>query len=158
MNCPAGTAYYHKPRGSWKINKIYAVSILNGSVRSPLITDTEVNVEFTVTEPLLLSPFVRGSGYGKQGSYGIQAMNFQIVMTGNANRAWRIAKFGTTGKTRSLVSFANSQLLFQFLTPHASDMLDPRNVVPYYKGPNLQDRWEQHSSRQNGKRTTDGHQ
>ena len=98
-----------------------------------MITDTEVNVEFTVTEPLLLSPFVRGSGYGKQGSYGIQAMNFQIVMTGNANRAWRIAKFGTTEKTRSLVSFANSQLLFQFLTPHASDMLDPRNVAHDYE-------------------------
>ncbi|MFM7980045.1 MAG: phage major capsid domain-containing protein, partial [Candidatus Fonsibacter sp.] len=24
MNRPAGTAYYHKPRGSWKVNRIYA--------------------------------------------------------------------------------------------------------------------------------------
>ena len=36
-------------------------------------------------------------------------------------------------KTVSIVSFEDSQLLFQFLTPHASDMLDPRNVVPYYE-------------------------
>ncbi|MFM7982155.1 MAG: hypothetical protein ACKPKO_22835, partial [Candidatus Fonsibacter sp.] len=26
MNRPAGTAYYHKPRGSWKVKKIYALN------------------------------------------------------------------------------------------------------------------------------------
>ena len=31
--------------------------------------------------------------------------------------------------------FADSQLLFQFLTPRASDMLDPRRVVPFYGFP-----------------------
>ena len=61
-------------------------------------------------------------------------MNFQMVLTGNANRAWRCASFGRS-KTVSVVDFTNSQLLFQFLTPHASDMLDPRNVVPYYEVP-----------------------
>ena len=131
MNRPAGTAYYHKPRGSWKIQKIYALD--GNTERSPLITDTDVYVRFEVTEPLLLSPFAFGSGYGKQGFYGIQAMNFQIVLTRNGNRAWRCAKFGNAEKTVSVVSFANSQLLLQFLTPHTSDMLDPRNVVPYYE-------------------------
>ena len=38
-------------------------------------------------------------------------------------------------KTVSVVSYEDSQLLFQFITPHASDMLDPRNVVPYYEVP-----------------------
>ena len=132
MNRPAGTAYYHKPRGSWKIQKIYALD--GNTERSPLITDTDVYVRFEVTEPLLLSPFAFGSGYGKQGFYGIQAMNFQMVLIGNANRAWRCANFGST-KTVSVQGFTNSQLLFQFLTPHASDMLDPRNVVPDYDVP-----------------------
>ena len=77
MNRPAGTSYYHKPRGSLKLLSIFA---LTGSTeRSPLITDTDVYVRFEVTEPLLLSPFVFGPGYGKQGFYGIQAMNFQTV-------------------------------------------------------------------------------
>ena len=82
----------------------------------------------------MLSPFIFGSGHGKQGFYGIQSMNFQMVMNGgNANRAWRgIAQFP---KTATVVSYEDSQLLFQFITPHASDMLDPRNVVPYYKIP-----------------------
>ena len=87
-------------------------------------------MKFEVTEPLLLSPFVFGSGFGKQGFYRIQAMNFQMVLTGNANREWRCAALAGT-KTATVHSFTNSQLLFQFLTPHASDMLDPRNVVPY---------------------------
>ena len=61
-------------------------------------------------------------------------MNFQMVMTGNANRAWRCAYHGSV-KTATVDSFVNSRLLFQFITPHASDMLDPRNVVPYYEVP-----------------------
>ena len=39
MNRPAGTTYYHKPRGSWKINKIY--SLFLGAQRTPTIADTE---------------------------------------------------------------------------------------------------------------------
>ncbi|MFM7989412.1 MAG: phage major capsid domain-containing protein, partial [Candidatus Fonsibacter sp.] len=90
-----------------------------------------------MTEPLLLSPFfIFGSSYGKQGCYGIQSMNFQMVMNGNANRAWRTARQYTTEiKTATVVTYEDSQLIFQFLTPHSSDMLDPRNVVPYYELP-----------------------
>ena len=136
MNRPAGTAYYHRPRGSWKIRKIYAINAADNAQRLPLITDTTVYVQFQVTEPLLLSPFVFGSGYGKQGFYGIQSMNFQFNMTPTANRAWRCAQFRpATLKTVSVSRFEDSQLLFQFLTPHASDMLDPRNVVPFYELP-----------------------
>ena len=141
MNRPAGTAYYHKPRGSWKVNRIYALDDALAP-RVPILADTVVYVEFDVCEPLLLSPFVFGSGYGKQGFYGIQAMTFNLVTTGHANRAWRCATFaGARGanaiKTATVESFQNSRLLFQFITPRASDMLDPRNVVPYYEKPYL---------------------
>ncbi len=138
MNRQAGSAHYHKPRGSWKIKNIYAVIPAGqanaGSKRVPAVTDTTVYVTFEVTEPLLLSPFVFGSGYGKQGFYGIQTMNFQMNISPNANRAWRSAVFSGV-KNVELESFNDSQLIFQFLTPHASDMLDPRNVVPFYELP-----------------------
>jgi hypothetical protein len=98
------------------------------------VTDTTVYATFEVTEPLLLSPFVFGSGYGKQGFYGIQTMNFQMNINPNANRAWRSAVFDGT-KNVTIERFNDSQLIFQFLTPHASDMLDPRNVVPFYELP-----------------------
>ena len=98
MNRPAGTAYYHKPRGSWKVNRIYALAG-DGNPRVPQIDDTVVYIEFDVTEPLLLSPFFFGSGHGKQRFYGIQAMNFQMVLTGNANRACRCATFPAQAAT-----------------------------------------------------------
>ncbi|MFM7981347.1 MAG: phage major capsid domain-containing protein, partial [Candidatus Fonsibacter sp.] len=114
--------------------QIYAID--GGLARVPLITDTNIYVTFEVTEPLLLSPLIFGSGYGKQGFYGIQSMNFQMVINGNANRAWRSARQITTvRKTATVVSYENSQLIFEFITPHSSDMLDPRNVVPYYELP-----------------------
>jgi len=138
MNRPAGTAYYHKPRGSWLIKRIYAIDDAGAKV-VPRITDRDVYVKFEVTEPLLLSPFIFGSGYGKQGFYGIQSMTFQMVMNGgSANRAWRSAADGYNldiRKTATVVSYEDSQLIFQFITPRASDMLDPRNVVPYYEIP-----------------------
>ena len=136
MNRPAGTAYYHKPRGSWKIKQIWS-TVADGTTRVPTVEDTDVYVKFEVTEPLLLAPFIFGSGHGKQGFYGIQAMNFQMVMNGgNANRAWRCAGLhGYQSKSATVVSYEDSQLLFQFITPHASDMLGPRNVVPYYEIP-----------------------
>ncbi|MFM7977802.1 MAG: phage major capsid domain-containing protein, partial [Candidatus Fonsibacter sp.] len=77
----------------------------------------------------MLSPFIFGSGYGKQGFYGIQSMNFQMVMHGNANRAWRSARQITTiRKTATVVEYKGSQLIFPFITPHASDMLGPRTL------------------------------
>ena len=105
----------------------------------PAITDTTVYVQFEVTEPLLLSPFVFGSGMGKQGFYGVQTMNFQMNIASNANRAWRSAIYpieeNAYTKNVTIDSFAASTLLFQSLTPHPSDLLEPRNVVPYYELP-----------------------
>ena len=137
MNRPAGTACYHKPRGSWTSKEMYAIDS-HGDKIAPGITDQDVYAKFEVTEPLLLSPFIFGSVHGEQGFYWIQAMNFQMVMNGgNANRAWRSGtrRVMDIRKTATVVAHENSQLLFQFITPHASDTLDPSNVVPYYEMP-----------------------
>ena len=109
-NRVAGTSYYHKGRGSWKIKELYA---LNGAIkRKPLVADTDVYVVFEVTEPLLMSPFVFGSGFGKQGFHGFQTMNFQMNIPPPANRAWRSAAWyggeGVIRKSASIVSFADS--------------------------------------------------
>ncbi len=59
VNRPAGTAYYHKSRGAWKLTALYAVDAGTGAKHVPLITGTQVYAQVEVTEPLLLSPFVR---------------------------------------------------------------------------------------------------
>ena len=81
-----------------------------------------------------MSPFIFGSGYGKQGFYGVQTMNFNMNINPNAGQAWRSAVFNGT-KTVEVEKSSDTQLLFQFLMPHASDMLGPRNVVPFYEFP-----------------------
>ena len=136
MNRPAGPAYYHKPRGSWRVKQIWAL-YGRGNKIIPKSDSLDVYIIFEVTEPLLLSPFyirlrlrktrllwypVYDSCYG----YG----------WGNANRAWRSIKpRRPVTKTVTVVEYTDSQLLLQFITPHASDMRDPRNVAPYYEIP-----------------------
>ena len=80
-----------KSRGSWKLKALHAGSLDGTDKRVPKLDDTIVWATFEVTEPLLISPFVFGSGHGKQGFYGIQTMIFQMNMAPNANRAWRCA-------------------------------------------------------------------
>ncbi|MFM7978405.1 MAG: hypothetical protein ACKPKO_03735 [Candidatus Fonsibacter sp.] len=46
----------------------------------------------------------------------MQSIKFQMVMNGSANRAWRSARQITTvRKTTTVVSYENSQLIFQFI-------------------------------------------
>ena len=134
-----------KPRGTWKLLQLYALDN-TGAQRPPKVTDLTVYARFKVVEPLLLSPFVFGNPGGKQGFYGIQTMNFQMNMSANASRAWRSVPYLVTAatgtakdqwfvKTATVSAFNDSKLLFTFMTPHASDMLEPRNVVPYYEMP-----------------------
>ena len=72
---------------------LYSMTV-GGAKQRPLLGDAVVYVTFEVTKPLLLPPFVFGSGMGKPGFYGIQTMNFQMNMAPTANRAWRSAVMG----------------------------------------------------------------
>ncbi len=58
LNRPAGTAYYHKPRGAWKIKQIYARAA-DRSIRVPGIANDAVYVTFEVMEPLLVPKCLR---------------------------------------------------------------------------------------------------
>ena len=134
-NRMAGSSKTHRPRGSYRIMGMWAVDG-GGARRVPTVGDNVVFVQFRVTEPILMSPFTFGTPAGKQGFYGIQALNFQMNMIGNANRAWRCACHGANySKSATVVAVEESLLRFQFITPHASQLLDSRNVVPYYELP-----------------------
>jgi len=97
-----------------------------------------VYIAFTVSEPLLLSPFIFCNPQSNnQGFYGIQNMNIQMNIS-DAIRVWRTARnFLTVGANAgvSVQSFQGSKLTFQFLTPHSNLLLPSRNVVPYYELP-----------------------
>jgi hypothetical protein len=103
---------------------------------------------FKLTEPLLISPFIYADlKSNNQGFYGIQNMNIIINLSGNSNRLWRglslrgnalsFANPSYRANTISAVtsSVSDSTLLFTFLTPHPSDLMPARNIVPFYELP-----------------------
>jgi len=143
MNRPAGSSYYHKPRGSWVVNRIYGGG-LDGLAREVRMGDQSVFVEFTVTEPLLLSPFTFGRP-DHPGFYGISNLTFNFSFTPDASRAFRSVRWSNnsatvggnpyTSKKAKIAKVEGSQLTMMILTAHPSLSLSSRNVVPYYELP-----------------------
>lgn len=121
-------------RGSWVLDNISRVAPSDPAYPSPLqANDVEAYITFTVSEPLLLSPFIYAHcKSNNQGFYGIQNMNF-IFNIADGNRVWRSAN--SWGQSVSVYGFTNSRLVFNFLTPHPSDLMPSRNVCGYYELP-----------------------
>jgi hypothetical protein len=142
------------PRGAFSLDGISTTLAPGGAsiaspptVPNPLADGVpqDIYVQFTVAEPLLLSPFIFcDPKSNNQAFYGVQNMNF-VFNIGDASRVWRSAlntagagasPFGATViQSASVVAFTGSQLIFNFLTPHPSDLLPARNAVPYYELP-----------------------
>jgi len=125
------------PRGSWVLDAVGTALTSSGAVTPGVLPITggavPFYVQFTVTEPLLLSPFIFADPKcNNQAMYGIQNMNF-VFNIGDASRVWRTANSYISSV--SVSSFQSSQLIFNFLTPHPSDLMPSRNCVPYYELP-----------------------
>ena len=139
-------------RGAFVIDGI-STSLVAGQLSNPLVApvplqDTvpqDIYVQFTSTEPLLISPFIFADPKSNnQAFYGIQNMNM-VFNLGDATRVWRSANYTAASTTTPLgstfitsvtvQSLNNTQLLFNFLTPHPSDLFPARNSVPYYELP-----------------------
>ena len=132
MNRIAGSSNCHRPRGSFKILRIYGSNDGGDTARAVTAADTTVYIQFRTIEPIFVSPFVFGCGENKAGMCGIQNINCQINMLSNCNRSWRsVSTVPGYTKTAQIIKVADSTLYFQFLTPKASDMLESRNVLPY---------------------------
>lgn len=128
------------PRGSWILDAIGTNYNANTGVISvnPVVSAgvaQTVYVKFSVSEPLLMSPFIFcDPKQNNQGFYGVQNLNF-VFNIGDGSRVWR-SGCGYP-KTCQIVAFQDSQLCFNFLTAKAdgSSMLSARNCVGYYELP-----------------------
>jgi hypothetical protein len=112
---------------------------------------TTATLTYSVTEPLMLSPFMFSkTKSNNQGFYGIQNMNI-VANLNNGARAFRgptndvspsfllpsatgDVLYGISGIA---VDFWTTKpaLLLTFITPHPSDLMPARNIVPYYELP-----------------------
>ena len=101
-------------------------------------TPRTVVLTFTSYEPLFLSPFhFANLSANQMGLYGVTNMNFIFNISANANRVWRC---GATlaqipDLAVSISNVAGSELHFQMLTPHPSQILPSKNVVDYVDFP-----------------------
>ena len=135
MNNPLGS-YYNSadpdlyPRGAFgQLDSITGNSVGDGA------TLKTVAMTFTTSEPLLVSPFIFADPESNnQGMYGVQNLNFVFNLSSSASRAFRSGS-STSYASCVLSDIASAELLFSFLTPHPSDLLPARNVVPYYELP-----------------------
>jgi len=152
MNRIANSSCCHKPRGNYVIDAIFKATsdanAINGAWLA-LTDGTAANfyVQFTVTEPLFLSPFLLGlsSKEDHSGIFSVNALNFTINFSQSANRAWRSARFVNPGsasaaaptyqtKTATLINVSNNSSIFcKFYTPKATMLDNPRCVVPYHE-------------------------
>ena len=116
------------PRGAFPI-----YDVQNNTIQDAGKTDRKtVTFKVDISEPLMLSPFLFANpSSNNQGFYGIQNLNFTMNMA-DAKRAFRSALNKIDGVS---VGFENSRLAFTFISPHPSDLLPSRNVVPYYEVP-----------------------
>jgi hypothetical protein len=127
------------PRGAFYIDNITGNNLGNGS------TDMVVQITATFSEPVLCSPFIFANPQNKAGIYGVQNLNV-VANISDTRRFWRTAKaltpsgsgatYNAQPYTVTLDEFVTAQLLFNFLSPHASQALvSPRNCVSYYELP-----------------------
>jgi len=128
-----------QPRGSFALDEVYAINGAGAKVPVPVSAGAVATyyVRFTVTEPLLLSPFLFANPKtNNQGIYGIQNMSFTMTM-GDTSRVWRHYNNASVTAINSvrLVSFQTSKLSFNFLSLHPSDSIPSRCVVPFYELP-----------------------
>jgi len=96
---------------------------------------------FTTTEPVLCQPFLWSDPVSnRQGMYGVQTIQLQYNVA-NADRVVRfIEKQYTPGSlnttpitvtgSASVNSVQSARLFLKYLTPHPSDLLPARNVIP----------------------------
>ena len=95
-------------------------------------------ITYSTAEPLICPPFLWGAPISNTaGIYGVQNMNLVCNFV-NGNRAIRFltdaAQTGFSG-TVTITSISNARLLLNYLTPHPSDLMPARNVVPYMEYP-----------------------
>ena len=128
------------PRGAFMIDEV------SGTNYEPLEAASRTYViRVTVTEPVLVSPFVFSGDLDACGAYGLQNLTLLFNLT-SANTAIRFGNpsVGPTGNVAArfltaiptvTASISSAELLVQFITPHASQLNPSRNVIPYYELP-----------------------
>ena len=131
------------PRGAFVLDYIG----MNGdyATSSPLVASTgaaqTVYIKFTTSEHLMMSPFLFGDVTEKAGLYGIRTFAMNMTLAPSNQRFWRSAN--PWAVTSQVTGVALSQIFLEYISPHTTDLIAPKNCIPYvdlpfFKTPLLQ--------------------
>ena len=129
------------PRGAFVLDAISSTAPVNGvlSTITPQIVSTgaaqSVYLQFTTSEHLMQSPWLFSDVEDKSGIYGLRTLGFMfnLAPTGLNQRWFRSANNYT--QSAMITNVVSSQLLLEYISPHSSDLLSPKNILPYYDLP-----------------------
>lgn len=135
------------PRASFPIERVASLAAGAAAVAPVAVAggagaaSADEFIRVVVREPLMVSPFIWACPReNSQGIYGVQ--NLSIVLNlGTPGRTIRsraqVSSAGLPLTSTSVQSFQinSCRLLMNYLTPQPSDLLVPRNVVPYQEFP-----------------------
>lgn len=137
--------------GAWKIDKAQFTTlagvVLDATSTIAAGVQVWLNITFTSTEPLMLSPFTFANvPFSKGALYGLTALTFNITKLTNANRVWRASPAGNTDFTPDITRDALvlessptnpmiEALLITYMNAGPTHMLPATNVSNYYELP-----------------------
>jgi len=130
-NMPRGA----HPLDSIVVNHVPSAGVPDASTISTNILDTwEIHISATFCEPLLCSPYLFHSRYNEAALLGVSRMNFVFTIDS------QLKKFLSCGYGNGAIvsadldqttPFSNPEILLNFLTTQRTNLLNPRNVIPY---------------------------
>lgn len=124
-NIASNSSYY--PRGAFAIN-----FIKDNTIQASGATDTKtVTINATFTEPIMVSPFSYGDSDNEAGFFGITQLQLVMNIDSSMKRMWRSSATPlAVPAVLSKLSFENSALLVNFLTPKPSNLISEVSVLP----------------------------
>ena len=130
------------PRGAffgYPVDKGTPVGVTMARASTPTSSPFTYTVTWSTAEPFICPPFLWGSQLSNtSGIYGVQNMTL-LCNFSNGNRAIRFisakAQTAYTGTPVTINNPEKAKMLLNYLTPHPSDLMPARNVVPYMEYP-----------------------
>lgn len=95
----------------------------------------EIRINATLTEPIILSPFIFGDPeYNAQGLLGVNNMSL-VFNIGDLQRFWSCSQNNISNIQLNQNTFQTCELLITYLSLQPTDVVETKNIVPMFDFP-----------------------
>jgi len=130
------------PRGCHPLESVNVVHTIQAggsdasTISTNLLDTWVINVSATFCEPLLCSPYLFHSRYNEAALLGVSRMNFVFTIDSQLKKFYSCGYESTSNVQISaeldqITPFTNPEILLNFLTTQRTNLINPKNVLPY---------------------------